>query len=91
MRIIGYLADAATYCRECLPHRPDGVDSEGNPVGVAFEDAEADYPRHCDACGAFLGGALTAEGEQHVRDFLRRHPDSETAREYREYYAYLFD
>lgn len=72
MRVVGYTANADTWCPWCVPYDPDGKDGEGNPVYPIFSDSEWDYPVHCRGCGAFLKTRLTAEGENYVRESVLR-------------------
>ena len=57
--IIGYTADADTYCPSCAIHHytrfddviyKDTLDREGNPVSPIFGDAETDNPITCALC-----------------------------------------
>jgi hypothetical protein len=50
-------------------------DGEGNEVTPFFDgqDDETDSFIHCGACGAFIGGSLTAEGIVYTIDALLRY------------------
>ena len=92
MRVIGYAADAEIVCKDCLRYPVGAYDREGNPVTPVTEDEEVDAPLHCGACGAFLGGRLTADGERYVRErVLRGDGRPEVLRAWREAYWYLFE
>lgn len=50
--IVGYTADADTYCVDCARERyPAEIDSEGNDVHPIFASDEWDRAVHCADCG----------------------------------------
>lgn len=71
MHVVGFTADADTWCPACLPYPEDGEDSEGNGIGAIFDESEWDSPVHCTACHALLETALTAEGAEYVREAVK--------------------
>lgn len=78
MDVIGYTADADTWCEDCIEKNYPGStaddstveDSEGNEIRPMFDDDESDHPDHCHDCGVFLENALTSEGYRYVVDIL---------------------
>ena len=64
--VLGYTADADTYCEDCARKRYGGtdenaLDSEGNELGAIFADSEWDRPVHCADCHAHLEATLTGD------------------------------
>ena len=48
-------------------------DSDEYPKGPLSDGGgEADSPQHCDACNVFLENPLTSDGEDYVREVVRR-------------------
>lgn len=68
--VVGYTADADTYCPLCastiygdgLSIKSDTTDREGNLVGPIFVDSEWDYIVHCGKCGVAIDTKLTSDG-----------------------------
>ena len=58
-----YVYQAALLCSDCAKN----VTADG-PYGAG--GGEADFPQHCDQCGAFLENPLTPDGILYVRDAI---------------------
>ena len=55
--VMGYAADADTYCPDCAEEKyPDGLDNEGHEVYPIFADSEWDRAVYCAACGEYIIG-----------------------------------
>lgn len=87
LRVIGFVYDAAPWCHVCLVAA--GIDPAGDEVGALFDDTMYDYPVHCHVCHEFLGGELTADGfeklKQAYRDGHFRLPDGSPNEQFEEY------
>lgn len=67
MQVVGYAADAATFCPECAGIRYGFDPSAPNDLGAMFTTDEADCPQCCSDCGGFIPSALTEDGVDYVR------------------------
>lgn len=76
--VIGYTADADTFCPACarewygnVDADPAPLDHEGNEVHPIFADSEWDSIPACARCGGVLDGiSLTSEGMDYTRRAL---------------------
>lgn len=65
---IGYVSDGEIVCETCLGRDPDDPD-----IGALFEDSESAYPYHCSYCHEFLGGSLTNDGVEWLKEQYLEH------------------
>jgi hypothetical protein len=96
-----YIYQAALLCPLCvadmgftLHQCESSEDSDAIPAGpYANGGGEADGPQHCDHCLTFLDNPLTPDGEDYVREQVRRngdHTGNLVVAEWRGAYSYLF-
>ena len=87
MRVVGYIYDSGHWCAQCIEDA--NIDPSCDEVGVVFEDSVCDYPMHCHACDEFLGGELTADGfdalKQNYLDGNYRGPNGGPDAQFEEY------
>ena len=69
----------------------NSYDSYAYPKGPYLDGGgEADSPAHCGNCMVHLENSLTTDGEEYVKDAVKDALGGQTAREWKEYYSYLF-
>ena len=90
--VIGYTYDCDHWCADCL--QAADIDPRDDEVGAIFDDeGVSDYPTHCCTCGEFLGGSLTSEGIEILKETYRkggyRAPGGGPSDEFRKYMDYF--
>ena len=95
-----YIYQADIYCADCakkysqlqvLIGEKDSGDSDQFPQGP-YENGggEADYPQHCCNCQVFMENSLTSDGEEYVIAAAKDALGGDVAKEWKDYYSYLF-
>ena len=96
-----YIYNADIYCSDCKKAiikrlknegvEPTEFDSEAWPQGP-YENGggESDYPQHCGDCQVFMENSLTSDGEEYVIAAAKDALGGDVAKEWKEYYSYLF-
>ena len=95
MDVVGYVYECDHWCARCL--KEAGIDPNWDEVGAIFDDSESDYPMHCGCidCREFLGGSLTSDGyellKQAYRDGHHRAPEGGPDEQFDEYMYHYAD
>ena len=95
-----YIYQADIYCTDCarkysqlqiLIGEKDTGNSDQFPQGP-YENGggESDYPQHCGNCHVFMENSLTSDGEDYVIAAAKDALGGDVAKEWKEYYSYLF-
>lgn len=78
--VVGYTADADTYCVDCTKEiygddkkgADPKYDHEGNLVHPIFADSETDTPSSCASCGVYIKESLTSDGVEYAYGILHQ-------------------
>jgi hypothetical protein len=77
--IVGYVADANTWCVDCTKEKygddklgaEPKFDSAHNVVAPIFADSESDTPSSCANCGVYIDENLTSEGVEYAFNMIK--------------------
>ena len=91
----GYIYQADIYCADCAKKyrigEKDSGDSDQFPQGPYDNGGgESDFPQHCGNCNLFLENPLTSYGEKYVIAAAKDALGGDVAKEWKDYYSYLF-